>query len=88
MLEVFPFVPIAGHLRVGVAIFSYNGMLNYGVTGDYDTAPDIGVLCRGVEDGMAELLKLAEDDSGASDEVPGANANLTAVPRSDRIEQG
>jgi WS/DGAT/MGAT family acyltransferase len=87
MLEVFPFVPIAGHLRVGVAIFSYNGMLNYGVTGDYDTAPDVGVLCRGVEDGMAELLKLAGDDSGASDEVPGANANLTAVPRSDRIEQ-
>jgi WS/DGAT/MGAT family acyltransferase len=87
MLEVFPFVPIAGHLRVGVAIFSYNGMLNYGVTGDYDTAPDVSVLCRGVEDGMAELLKLAGDDSGASDEVPGANANLTTVPRSDRIEQ-
>jgi len=54
-------VPIAGHLRVGVAIFSYNGMLNFGVTGDYDTAPDIGVLCRGVEDGMSELLKLAGD---------------------------
>jgi diacylglycerol O-acyltransferase / wax synthase len=60
MLEAFPFVPIAGHVRVGVAIFSYNGMLNYGVTGDYDTAPDIGVLCRGVEDGMAELLKLSD----------------------------
>ena len=70
MLEVFPFVPIAGHLRVGVAIFSYNGMLNFGVTGDYDTAPDIGVLARGVEDGMSELLKLAgedgPDDAGAS----------------------
>jgi WS/DGAT/MGAT family acyltransferase len=58
MLEAFPFVPIAGHVRVGVAIFSYNGMLNYGVTGDYDTAPDIDVLCRGIEDGMAELLGL------------------------------
>jgi diacylglycerol O-acyltransferase / wax synthase len=66
MLEVFPFVPIAGHVRVGVAIFSYNGMLNYGVTGDYDTAPDIGVLCRGVEDGMAELLKLVSDSRPAS----------------------
>jgi diacylglycerol O-acyltransferase len=61
MLEAFPFVPIAGHLRIGIAIFSYNGMLNFGVTGDYDTAPDIGVLCRGVEDGMSELLKLAGD---------------------------
>jgi diacylglycerol O-acyltransferase / wax synthase len=77
MLEVFPFVPIAGHLRIGVAIFSYNGMLNFGVTGDYDTAPDIGVLGGGVEDGMTELLKLAGDDrtgeAGASAESPAAN---------------
>ena len=65
MLEAFPFVPIAAHIRVGVAIFSYNGMVNFGVTGDYDTAPDIGVLCRGVEDGMSELLKLA---GGAAEE--------------------
>jgi WS/DGAT/MGAT family acyltransferase len=77
MLEAFPFVPIAGHLRIGVAIFSYNGMLNFGVTGDYDTAPDIGVLCRGVEDGMSELLKLAgatgPDDMAQSAGVPTAN---------------
>jgi len=73
MLEAFPFVPIAGHLRIGVAIFSYNGMLNFGVTGDYDTAPDIGVLCRGVEDGMSELLKLAGDDGDASARLSEAN---------------
>jgi diacylglycerol O-acyltransferase len=61
MIEAFPFVPLASTVRIGVAIFSYNGMLNYGVTGDYDTAPDIGVLCTGVEAGMTELLKLAEE---------------------------
>ena len=60
MIEAFPFVPLASTVRIGVAIFSYNGMLNYGVTGDYDTAPDIAVLCGGVEAGMTELLKLAE----------------------------
>jgi WS/DGAT/MGAT family acyltransferase len=60
MLEAFPFVPLASSVRVGVAIFSYNGMLNYGVTGDYDTASDIGILCGGIEMGMTELLKLAE----------------------------
>jgi diacylglycerol O-acyltransferase len=59
MLEAFPYVPLAGSVRIGIAIFSYSGMLNYGVTGDYDTAADIGVLCRGIEDGMNELLKLA-----------------------------
>jgi WS/DGAT/MGAT family acyltransferase len=77
MLEVFPFVPIAGHLRVGVAIFSYNGMLNFGVTGDYDTAPDIGVLCRGVEDGMSELLKLAgEDGTGEAGDAPAGASSV------------
>jgi WS/DGAT/MGAT family acyltransferase len=56
MLEVFPFVPLGGHVRVGVAIFSYDGGINFGVTGDRDTAPDIGVLCGGIERSVAELL--------------------------------
>jgi WS/DGAT/MGAT family acyltransferase len=60
MIEAFPFVPLASSVRIGVAIFSYNGMLNYGVTGDYDTAPDISALCGGVEAGMTELIKLAD----------------------------
>jgi diacylglycerol O-acyltransferase len=60
MLEAFPFVPLASSVRVGVAIFSYYGMLNYGVTGDYDCATDIAVLASGVEAGMRELLKAAE----------------------------
>jgi hypothetical protein len=60
MLEAFPFVPLGPKMRVTVAIFSYHGMLNYGITGDYDTSDDISVLCRGIEAGMTELLKLAD----------------------------
>ena len=63
MLEAFPFVPLASSVRIGVAIFSYNGKLNYGITGDLDTAPDIAVLGAGIEAGMTELLKLAETSS-------------------------
>lgn len=59
MLEAIPFVPLAGRVRVGVAIFSYDGALKFGVTGDYDSAPDIDVLCRGIEQGMAELVAVA-----------------------------
>jgi diacylglycerol O-acyltransferase / wax synthase len=59
MLETLPYVPLAGHVRVGVAIYSYDGGLGFGVTGDYDTAPDIGVLCAGIEHGMGELLVMA-----------------------------
>jgi diacylglycerol O-acyltransferase / wax synthase len=60
MLESFPYVPLAGSVRIGVAIFSYNGLLNFGITGDLDTAPDVDVLAGGIEAGMTDLLKLAE----------------------------
>jgi diacylglycerol O-acyltransferase len=60
MLEAIPFVPLAGGIRVGVAIFSYDGALKFGVTGDYDEAPDIRVLCEGIEAGMAELVGRAQ----------------------------
>ena len=59
MLKAYPYVPLQGSVRVGVAIFSYDGQVNFGVTGDYDSAPDIGVLCRGIESGMEELVKLS-----------------------------
>ena len=56
LLETFPFVPLGGHVRIGIAIFSYDGGINFGVTGDFDTAQDIDVLCAGIEEGIAELL--------------------------------
>jgi WS/DGAT/MGAT family acyltransferase len=59
LLDYFPYVPIGGWLRLNVAIISYTGALNIGVTGDYDSVPDMEVFCRGVERGMAELLGLA-----------------------------
>jgi diacylglycerol O-acyltransferase / wax synthase len=59
MLEAIPYVPLAGQVRVGVAIFSYDGSLKFGVTGDYDAAPDIRVLCEGIESGMDELVAAA-----------------------------
>jgi diacylglycerol O-acyltransferase / wax synthase len=59
MLEAFPFVPIGGSARIGVAIFSYDGGLNFGITGDYEHAPDIDRLAGGIEAGIDELLDAA-----------------------------
>src|SRR5581483_2504781 len=41
MLEYLPFVPIVYGMRIGVAIVSYNGRLAFGLTGDYDSVPDL-----------------------------------------------
>ena len=58
MLESYPFVPVVGSIRIVVAIFSYDGGLYFGITGDYDGAPDIDVLAAGIERGMDDLLAL------------------------------
>jgi len=66
MLQSFPFVPVVGSIRIVVAIFSYNGGLYFGVTGDYDGAPDIDALTDGIAHGMDDLLACA---SGLSSPV-------------------
>ena len=60
LLEAFPFVPIASQMRTGVAIFSYDGQLNVAMTADWDSVLDVRPFTRGVEEGMAELVKAAE----------------------------
>ena len=65
MLETFPYVPLGGHVRVGVAIYSYDGTLGFGVTGDGDAAPDLALLCGGIERGIAELLVAARAEASA-----------------------
>ena len=59
MLEYIPFVPLSQGVRTGVAILSYNGKIAFGVTGDWDTVPDIEVLAAGIEAGMRELMQLS-----------------------------
>jgi len=75
MLEAFPFVPLGGHVRVGIAIFSYDGAVNFGATGDLDTATDIEILCAGIERGIAQLLP-----STAETQPVGAGPEPEAAP--------
>jgi len=58
-LEIIPYVPIATALRTGVSIFSYDGHVAFGITGDFAASPDLDVLAHGIEDGLRELLKAA-----------------------------
>jgi diacylglycerol O-acyltransferase len=60
MIRAFPYVPLGGQIRIGIAIFSYDGEVNFGITGDYDTTEDLDVLTTGIEDGMSQMLKLSE----------------------------
>jgi hypothetical protein len=55
MLEYLPFVPLSQGVRIGVAILSYNGKVRFGVTGDYDTLPEVPWFCARIEACIAEL---------------------------------
>ena len=59
MIDYYPFVPIMHGVRIGTAILSYNGKLAFGVTGDFDTAPDVHVLATAIARGIDELRDLA-----------------------------
>jgi hypothetical protein len=60
LLASYPYVPIVGTIRIVVAIFSYDGQLYFGVTGDRDHAPDVDVLTRGIEADVERLLDRAQ----------------------------
>jgi WS/DGAT/MGAT family acyltransferase len=59
MLEAYPYVPISGTIQIGVAVWSYDGGLHFGVTGDWDAVPDLAVLGAGITDGLRELRHAA-----------------------------
>ncbi|MCP2318063.1 acyltransferase, WS/DGAT/MGAT [Nocardia amikacinitolerans] len=46
VLEMFPYAPIAMRLRTAIAILSYRDHLGFGITGDYDTTPDLDLLAH------------------------------------------
>ncbi|HEY5108427.1 MAG TPA: wax ester/triacylglycerol synthase family O-acyltransferase [Acidimicrobiales bacterium] len=64
MEEYRPYVPISHGLRVGTAILSYNGRLFFGVTGDFRSTPDVGVLAEATAAGIDDLYERALESLG------------------------
>lgn len=64
MLEILAYVPIAMLLRTGIAILSYSDQLSFGITGDFDTTPDIAVLAEEIEQAIEGLLADARAAEG------------------------
>ncbi len=64
LLESYPYVPIVGTIRIVVAIFSYDGGLYFGVTGDRDHAPDIDIVTKGIERALSGLTGAAPAAAG------------------------
>ena len=59
-------MPIASRVRVSISIFSYDGDMTFGITGDYAANPDLDVLAQGIEHGISELLLVATQHAAAA----------------------
>jgi diacylglycerol O-acyltransferase len=61
LVDLFPMAPLASNQALNVAVMSYNGQFGFGLLGDYDAIPDLGVIAEGLEKSIAELLHAAEE---------------------------
>jgi len=59
ILEILPYVPIAMRIRTGVSILTYCDQMAFGITSDYDSAPEVELLGRAIADGVTELVEAA-----------------------------
>jgi len=59
MLANYPMVPLWGQHGIGVALFSYNGRLLWGIQADYDAIPDSDEFVVAVHESFRELQELA-----------------------------
>jgi WS/DGAT/MGAT family acyltransferase len=60
--ELQPVVPLAADHAVGVAVFSYDGLVTFGINADADSVPDLAEIAYGIKDGVHELLALTAHD--------------------------
>lgn len=59
LLELHPYVPLTGGIRMVTAIVSYCGTLYFGITADFDAVPDLDTFAKGASAGLAELLAVS-----------------------------
>lgn len=62
MLANYPMVPLWAQHGVGVALFSYNGRLFWGIQADYDTLPDSGDFLEAIQASFRELAGLTGEE--------------------------
>lgn len=55
LLEIHPHVPLMGTLGLGIALFSYDGMLSWGFSADWDLMPDLHQLVLETEQAFEDL---------------------------------
>jgi WS/DGAT/MGAT family acyltransferase len=80
--DLFPIAFLPENHALAIAIMSYDGSIDYGLLGDYDALPDIGLIAEGIEASLHELLQAARGRSGSrpAHHAPAAATNGGPTP--------
>ncbi len=65
MLAAYPVAFLPENHALAIAIMSYNGQMNFGLLGDYDSLPDIDLLGETIAAELAKLVTLARESVAA-----------------------
>ena len=65
MEAIYPLVPLAQQQALGIALFSYDGGLHWGLHADWDALPDLHDLALGIDAEMERFVKLAAERANA-----------------------
>ncbi len=81
LAALYPMVPLAENTALGIAIMSYNGQLNFGLTADFDALSDVEVLAEELRGAIEEIAAVAAGPQ------PGAKHRSSPPRRSIRAVQ-
>ena len=65
MLEVFPVAFLPENHSLAIAIMSYNGQMNFGLLGEFDSLPDLDQIRSNIAEELATLVALARESVSA-----------------------
>ena len=72
--DVFPMVPLARRQALSIGIMSYDGEINFGLVGDYETMPGLDSFAEDLEASLEELAATVAQDSTAQTAPAGDSA--------------
>ena len=77
LLDVFPVAFLPQNHALAIAIMSYNGKIDFGLLGDYDSMEDIVLLAEGIEAEVKALLTAAKQADKGNKKPKGGKAGAS-----------
>jgi diacylglycerol O-acyltransferase len=77
LLDIFPVAFLPENHALAIAIMSYNGKIDFGLLGDYDSMEDVTLIAEGIE---AEIKQLLEAAKQSARESSGSGAKVERSP--------